>query len=468
MAAFSFSVWAAECKVSRVGKGFHNDGLDGYGTPLILYQDCSGNYFYNLDKGWSYKQSLIPDSNGARTPDEARRQAEKDGSCLKFDGNRCYPSLDKKSENISGSSSSDNGSGGSDGNSGGGGGNGGSGSGSGGTGSGSGGTGSGGGGIGYVPPSGGQCRLAGGTDDLCPNGVVSIAGGKKACITGRNSNGGLQWGEVIDTESNNYLICDDSCSSGTVQFGISKSGKTVCKRPMTEDKQDDEKDKKDDKESKDGKESDEGGKDEKDGKESQDGRKDGGNSDNAAILKGMGGILDALGQMNKTLGNISRQVGNLEKNGMGKGQGANDGNGKGTVPSNKEGMNNGNGNADNGDDKGKSDKGKDDNKEQESRCKGEDKDTVGCMKKSDLGIDDVSDNGWSDILPKKERKFTFKFDSFLGSERVQCPAPRVLDLRFYKLTLSYKWLCEVLRSIRGIVIMVFSLSGVMFALRSIK
>ena len=209
-------------------------------------------------------------------------------------------------------------------------GSGGTGSGSGGSGSGNGGTGSGGGGIGYVPPSGGQCRLAGGTDDLCPNGVVSIAGGKKACITGRGSNGGIKWGEVIDTESNNYLICDDSCSSGTVRFGTSRSGKTVCKRPMTEDKQDDEKDKKEDKESKDGKESDEGGKDEKDGKESQDGRKDGGNSDNAAILKGMGGILDSLGQMNKTLNNISRQIGNLEKNGKGKsGDGSESGNDKG-------------------------------------------------------------------------------------------------------------------------------------------
>lgn len=252
-----------------------------------------------------------------------------------------------------GGSGSGSGSGGTG--SGGGGGTGGSGgSGSGGTGSGggggtggSGGSGSG-GGAEYIPPSGGQCRLAGGTDDLCPNGVVSISGGKKACITGRSVNGGLQWGEVIDTESNNYLICDDSCSSGTVRFGASKSGKTVCKRPMTEDKQDDEKDKKEDKESKDGKESDEGGKDEKDGKESQDGRKDGGNSDNAAILKGMGGILDSLGQMNKTLNNISKQIGNLEKNGKGKSEGGSEsgndkGNGKGAGQGDQDGRGKGEG-----------------------------------------------------------------------------------------------------------------------------
>ena len=461
LAAFSFSVWSADCKVSRVGSGFHNDGLDGYGTPLILHKDCSGNYFYNLDRGWSYNQSLIPDSSGARTPDEAKARAQKDGSCLKFDGNRCYPSLDRKSQNISGSASSDNGglgasgagggsgSGGSQSFGGGSSGGGGSGGNAGGKGSANGGSGLNGSinyippkdGGGYIPPSG--CYLSNSYGELCQGVSIPVSPGIYACAT-RKADGSYQRGKIINKQLNNYLVCSSSCPSGAVEFGINSHGRTVCERKIEDDKNDkNDKNDKDDKDGKDGKD----GKDDKDGKDGKDGG-DGG--ENTGLLRG---ILNKLSEISNNILGVAKKIDGLSKD-TGKDGNKVDLGGKGG-----EGQ---------GGSKGQGHGSADGSAEVNGRCEGADKNTLGCLNKDDLLGNSSSESDSDDFLPKKEVKLKFNLDNFLGSEYLQCPEPKVLDLKFYKITLSYKWLCDVLRNIRGVVIMVFSLSGVMFVLKGFK
>ena len=150
--------------------------------------------------------------------------------------------------------------------------------------------------------------------------------------------------------------------------------------------------------------------------------------------------------------------------GNGGGNGGNGGSGNGGGSGGSGGGNGGGSGGGNGSSNGQSG-GKDG--ENGGRCKGDDKNTLGCLTRDDL-LGNSSSGDSDDFLPKKEVRLKFNLDNFLGSERLECPKPKVLNLRFYKITLSYEWLCDVLRNIRGVVIMVFSLSGVMFVLKGFK
>ena len=172
-------------------------------------------------------------------------------------------------------------------------------------------------------------------------------------------------------------------------------------------------------------------------------------------------INDSLDRLNK---NIENSGSGIPGGNGGGGSGGNGGSGNGGGSGGSGGGNGGGSGGGNGSGNGQSG-GKDG--ENGGRCKGDDKNTLGCLTRDDL-LGNSSSGDSDDFLPKKEVRLKFNLDNFLGSERLECPKPKVLNLRFYKITLSYEWLCDVLRNIRGVVIMVFSLSGVMFVLKGFK
>lgn len=269
-----------------------------------------------------------------------------------------------------------------------------------------------------------KCEAAKDLDDLCPNGVVAIGGGAMACITGRNSRGGIEHGPELSLK--NLQQCSNaeaSCPYGTEKIGLSKTGAALCRgkdvekkeqpkegdKPKTDKPESDKKQDKQDKKPKDEKKAE----DEKKADEQQ-----------RPFSETMRKMNDTLSKLNKTLESLGSSLGSGNGSAAG-----NSGNGK----SDGSGKSDGNGQA-GGNGEGKNQTG--DN----GQGSGDD---------ADVGLN--MNNG--DIPERKTFDFgTFSVKGYFTSNGT-CPAPLTVDLGvFGKMELSYGWICKVAKLMRGVVI----------------
>ncbi len=266
-----------------------------------------------------------------------------------------------------------------------------------------------------------KCEAAKDLDALCPNGIVAIGGGAMACITGRNSRGGIEHGPELSLK--NIQQCSNaeaSCPYGTEKIGLSKTGAALCRGKDAEKKEQPsegdkpktdkpESDKKQDKKPQDDKKSE----DEKKADEQQ-----------RPFTETMRQMNDVLSKLNKTLESLGSSLGSGNGSAAGNsGKGKSDGSGK----------SDGNGEA-GGNGEGKNQTG--DNGE-------------GSGDDADMGLN--LNNG--DIPERKTFDFgTFSVKGYFTSNGT-CPAPLTVDLGvFGKMELSYNWICKVAKIMRGVVI----------------
>ena len=71
-------------------------------------------------------------------------------------------------------------------------------------------------------------------------------------------------------------------------------------------------------------------------------------------------------------------------------------------------------------------------------------------------------------IPKVERKFDFKPDNFLGGGNRQCPKPIQIRTRYLNTQIDYDAVCRILDSVRGIVIVLFTVGAAYIVLKGLK